>query len=851
MATDIEKLIERAKRYLEKNKIQDAIDAYQSVLSVSPGQMEAVQALGDLYTQRGDAGRAAIYYGMIFDRLNDPHDESKAIAVYTRFLRAAEQPPERQSRYAILLHKQHRIPEAVENYSAAAERFLLRGRDDDALKCLEQVAELAPEDEPRQIELAELAEKRGKPVLAVRGYVRVGKIALARRETLLALEMMSNARRVAPDDRDVALLSAQAMLMAGDPAGAAVTLEPFMGSDVNPAFQRCLGEALMRSGQLDRATEPLTSYYQHAGADHALLFDLAERYAAANQDAKAVELLTGIRQNYRDSAAQQEFALRLDRIAQAHSSSLPIVEFWSQVYSGLNRESRYFEVLVHLFDVYLQQGNVKGACDVLDRMVDIDPYDYRNQQRLERLRGHADDDHVSRVAARLGVTLVSGEGEESSQEGGTSASAGSAQPREITLDDLLVQAEIFLQYSLHPKAVERLEKIAQLYPGEDERNERYRNLCDAAKWWPPGFSRNVGESPSNREPERTASTPASRSGDYTAETLRDLAKISEIGQSIYRQASPNAMLTLAVNEAGKHLRAARCLAVIGAAGQPPQFMAEFRAPGLEPATAAQVTDVVKQMDRAAPDALGGLPMDSALAPMIRNLGLATALGVVLVDKETQVPAGMIIAGHAAPHRWKPDETYFLNAVGDQTLLSVNHTRLRSLVQTLHVADEKTGLLARSSYADRLLGETHRAKLQGAPLSLIILQIDRGPEMIRQQGEALVEKSLEHVARAVLPLARPNDLSVKYTAWSLALILPDTTLGAALGLTEKMREAAAAKGANGTEPLTLSAGVVEAVARVDYDNEDIVTELINRAEMSLDEARKRGGDTVVSLAEPRI
>ena len=44
-------------------------------------------------------------------------------------------------------------------------------------------------------------------------------------------------------------------------------------------------------------------------------------------------------------------------------------------------------------------------------------------------------------------------------------------------------------------------------------------------------------------------------------------------------------------------------------------------------------------------------------------------------------------------------------------------------------------------------------------------------------------------------------------------------------------------------MTLSAGVVEAVTRVDYDNEDIVTELMNRAEMSLEEARKRGGDTV--------
>jgi len=47
-------------------------------------------------------------------------------------------------------------------------------------------------------------------------------------------------------------------------------------------------------------------------------------------------------------------------------------------------------------------------------------------------------------------------------------------------------------------------------------------------------------------------------------------------------------------------------------------------------------------------------------------------------------------------------------------------------------------------------------------------------------------------------------------------------------------------------MTVSAGVVEAIARVDYDTEDIVTELINRAESSLEEARKRGGDSVVSL-----
>jgi diguanylate cyclase (GGDEF)-like protein len=233
--------------------------------------------------------------------------------------------------------------------------------------------------------------------------------------------------------------------------------------------------------------------------------------------------------------------------------------------------------------------------------------------------------------------------------------------------------------------------------------------------------------------------------------------------------------------------------------------------------------------------------------------LVTALGVSLMDKETQAPAGVIIAGHAESHKWKPNESYFLQTVGDQMLQGVSHTRLRSLVQTMNVADRKTGLLARSAYTDRLLGEAQRAKTQDASLSVAILQIDSGPELIRQQGEALVENFLEQISRAVLPLVRVSDLAVKYTAWSLAFVFPDTTLAGAMGMVEKMRQAVGngrKENAESSLRMTVSAGVVEAIARVDYDTEDIVTDLINRAESSLEEARKRGGDSVVSLTSSK-
>src|SRR6202171_2923447 len=183
--------------------------------------------------------------------------------------------------------------------------------------------------------------------------------------------------------------------------------------------------------------------------------------------------------------------------------------------------------------------------------------------------------------------------------------------------------------------------------------------------------------------------------------------------------------------------------------------------------------------------------------------------------------------------------------------SARHTRRRSLVRRRGVPDERTGLLSRSSYQSCLLSEADRSRTQGTPLSLAILQIDRGAEILRQQGEAPVERFLEQLARSLQPIVRQNDVAVKYTSWSLAFILPDTTLAGAQNLADKLRRAA-----SGLRPpwdstqVTLSAGIVEAVAKADYEREDIVTYLINRAADTCYEARKRGGDTVVGLESPK-
>jgi len=862
MAGDVTKNLERAKKFLEKNRFEDAIEAYLAALAEAPQNVEAAQMLGDLYTRLELPDRAAVYYGHLFELLVEPKDETKALALFNRFLKNSviPQPPERIARYAFLQQKQNHPEEAVDQYSKAAELFGQAGRGEDALFCWERAAQLDPENLNRQLKLAEAAAQLGKNALAARAFLRAGTLAAASGAQENALHLLGRAYGLAPQERSVALLYAEAKLRNGEAAEAAALLEPFAGSESDAPFLETFADALHQAGQLDRARGILERLLREKNEGITRLFGLADAFADAGQEAKSVDILQTLKRRMFADKKQVDYVTQVEELGAKHPESLPLLEFWAALYNELNRESQYFEVLIKLFDAHFNSGSFDKSCEVLERLVDIDSYDYRNQERLEKLRGRVADNLLKPIAGRISKTAVVEAAPPThpkvvaSQDLAETPAVTEEGKKQQTLEDLIVQTEIFLQYSLQSKAVERLQKIAAAFPGEEDRNPRLQGLYQMANWWPKAAAKPEVPTRAGGVPivEAQPTTSSARSGVYTAETLRDLTKISEINQKTFRQQTPRAMLNTTATEVGTYMKAARTHAVIGAPGRPPEMAAEYCASGLKPTPAAQVVFLLAQMEKAVPDELGGLIVDASEGSILAELGLATALGVSISDKETQAPAGMLIVAHSKPHKWKPNETYFLQAIGDQMMMSVSHTRLRSLVRRMGVSDDRTGLLSRSSYVGCLLNEADRARTQGTPLSLAILQIDRGSEMLRQQGEAPLEKFLEQLARSLQPMVRQNDVAVKYMSWALAFVLPDTSAVGAQSLVEKLRRAAA-----GVRPpwdstqITLSAGIVEATAKQEFESEDIVTDLINRAEFSIEEARKRGGDTVVVGETPKL
>ena len=650
MAADASKNLERAKKFLEKNRFEDAIEAYLSVLADQPQNVDATQMLGDLYTKLDMPDRAAVYYGHLFELLVDPKDESKALAIFNRFLKnsLSPQPPERIARYAFLQQKQNHAEEAIEQYGKAAELFSQAGRGEDALFCWERTAQLDPENLNRQLKVGEIAAELGKNALAARAFLRAGTLAASSGAQREALKLLGRAYGLAPHERGVALLYAESKLRNGEAAEAAALLEPFAPNENDVSFLETFADALQQAGQLDRARGILERVLREKNEGITRLFGLADAFADIGQDSKSVEILLTLKRRMFADKKQNAFTVHVEELGAKHPESLPILEFWAALYNELNRESQYFEVLIKLFDANFNSGNFTKSSEVLERLVDIDSYDYRNQERLQRLHGRVDEAFLKRISGRMAkIATVNANPAAPPRAVATQQDISETTPvteegkKLQALEDLIVQTEIFLQYSLQTKAVDRLQKIASMFPGEENRNPRLQNLYQMANWFPKAQAKAEPAPKIAAVPviEAQPTSPTGRTGSYTAETLRDLTKISEINQKTFRQQTPRAMLNTTVNEVGAYMKAARAIAVIGAPGRPPEMSAEYCGFGLKPAAAAQLVFLLAQIENAMPDELGGLVVNSSEGSVLSELGLATALGVTITDKDTQVPRG--------------------------------------------------------------------------------------------------------------------------------------------------------------------------------------------------------------------
>ena len=524
----------------------------------------------------------------------------------------------------------------------------------------------------------------------------------------------------------------------------------------------------------------------------------------------------------------------MKEVSAEHNSSTEFLEYLAELYNSSNREHDYCDTLLRLFDLQYAAGNFLRAADALDRAAEVDPYEAGHERRLQMLRGKIEPERHAALNSRFNSV----QSKELPEE------AEGAPPDEPTvLEDLILQAEIFLQYSMRNKALERLERISKLFPHEEDKSEQLRQLYLTAGYVP--------QYEDTEAPAASGGTLAPPAGDNG---IDNITRITEITRNIYRQANVKAVLFAAVNDVGRHWNASRCVAGLCTPGKPPSAALEYCASGIKQSDIHSIVKLITTA-QALCVAHGAISTANArdaaeLAPLqdvIKRLAIESLLAVPLVDGNEHT--GILLLEQCdAQREWAERDRMVLRTIADQMVLAVHNVRLRSLVKTLAVTDENSGLLKRSSYIDVLLSEIRRAMQQKSPATVMLFDFGKASAMVREFGEPAVEDLMRDIGQVISSHVRQNDVAVRYDLTTIALVLADLDDKNAIFVYEKMRKLLATVNLPGKQtPVTLTAGIAEAVLHPEFDPVDIATEVINRAERALDGAKHAGPTKVMSLA----
>jgi diguanylate cyclase (GGDEF)-like protein len=234
--------------------------------------------------------------------------------------------------------------------------------------------------------------------------------------------------------------------------------------------------------------------------------------------------------------------------------------------------------------------------------------------------------------------------------------------------------------------------------------------------------------------------------------------------------------------------------------------------------------------------------DGPSHPQFRPLDERTAseLAVPLIAEGKVL--GVFDLGSARPDAFSHRDVHLLRTLAAYAVVAIQNARLFEQASRMAITDGLTELYNHRHLHDSLERVLERARRDGSPIGLIMLEIDHFKRYNDTYGHRSGDEALRMVARLLRRGSRPSDIVARYGGDEFMVILPGATKAATQETAERMRRAVEAYplilGDEVITTITLSVGV--AAHPQDGSTVDGLVESVDRAQYI---AKRSGGNKV--------
>lgn len=172
MAFNKNKVMDAARRYVEKGQLDKAIKEYNRVVKEDPKDVRVWLKIGDLHAKKGAKAEAVDTYSKVAKFYSEQGFYLKAVAVYKQILKLDPRLIEVNLKLAELYRQLGLMSDAMRQFEAVAGHFHREGKTKEALATVRQLVELDPDNVATRIKLAELYSKEGMTDEAIAEFAK-------------------------------------------------------------------------------------------------------------------------------------------------------------------------------------------------------------------------------------------------------------------------------------------------------------------------------------------------------------------------------------------------------------------------------------------------------------------------------------------------------------------------------------------------------------------------------------------------------------------------------------------------------------------------------------------------------
>jgi len=380
----------KAKNAMTKNKLDEAIQLYEKILSLNPEDPVTMNEIAEAYKKKGDLNNAKKYLWDALEAYKNLEYYPNATAIAKKLLNLGEDELEIMEIMADLYSKQGLIGDAISTYYGLAEKFMKENDIDGVLSTYKKIVELTPKKADIRLKLADIFVSQKKIDEAIEQYQEVekiyreqGRVDDADQIKIKIAQLRGEAVEEAPaqpseagkaGEEEFVFEQAKPVFEESKETAPVEEAEPLVEEEVAESIEEELVSAIEGGETIVGVPQPETASVEKAVSDWMDWVTLAELYESVQSIDDAVEYYTKAADYFFETGDYERAEELYAKISKLKPFELRPIQKLIQIALKTNDKSKAIEAYISLHICLKKRGAEEEAQKALEKALKIDPH---------------------------------------------------------------------------------------------------------------------------------------------------------------------------------------------------------------------------------------------------------------------------------------------------------------------------------------------------------------------------------------------------------------------------------------------------------------------------------------------